>query len=128
MKKYRVMGTVMVSVYKEVWAHNEDEAYEKAYDQLDNLTEYVGNGSYDRLVGVENEGESVAADGMIEYTDIEEIEDDTDYFECPECGEECEVCEQDDGTTYYYCEDCERYYDEDGDEFYPDVDEEEEDA
>ena len=127
MKKYRVMGTVMVSVYKEVWAHNEDEAYEKAYNQLDNLTEYVGNGSYDRLVGVENEGESVAADGMIEYRDIEELEDDPDYFECPECGEECEVCEQDDGTTYYHCEDCDRYYDEDGDEFYPDVEEEEED-
>ena len=127
MKKYRVMGTVMVSVYKEVWAHNEDEAYEKAYNELDNLTEYVGNGSYDRLVGVESEGESVAADGMIEYTDIEELEDDPDYFECPECGEECEVCEQDDGTTYYHCEDCDRYYDEDGDEFYPDVDEEEED-
>ena len=126
MKKYRVMGTVMVSVYKEVWAHNEDEAYEKAYNQLDNLTEYVGNGAMDRLIGVENEGESVAADGMIEYTDIEEIEDDPDYFECPECGEECEVCEQDDGTTYYHCDYCERYYDEDGDEFYPDVDDEEE--
>ena len=125
MKKYRVMGTVMVSVYKEVWAHNEDDAYEKAYNQLDNLTEYVGNGSYDRLVGVENEGESVAADGMIEYSDIEEIEDDPDYFECPECGEECEVCERDDGTMYYHCEDCDRYYDEDGNEIW--LDEEEED-
>lgn len=126
MKKYRVCGTVMVSVYKEVWANNEQEAYDKAYEQLDNLTEYVGNGSYDRLVGVENDGESVAADGMIEYNDIEVLEDDPDYFECPECGEECEVCEHDDGTTYYHCDYCERYYDEDGDEFYPDVDEEEE--
>lgn len=126
MKKYRVMGTVMVSVYKEVWAYNEDEAYEKAYNQLDNLTEYVGNGSFDRLVGVENEGESVAADGMIEYNDIEELEDDPNYFECPECDLECDVCEQDDGTTYYYCDYCEKYYDEDGNEVWPD-DEEEED-
>ena len=121
MKKFKVKGTVQVSVYKEVWANNEQEAYDKAYEQLDNLTEYVGNGSYDRLVGVENDGESVAADGMIEYDDIEELEDDPDYFECPKCGEECEVCEQDDGTTYYHCADCDTYYDEDGDEFYPDV-------
>ena len=126
MKKYRVMGTVMVSVYKEVWANNEDEAYEKAYNELDNLTEYVGNGSYDRLIGVENEGESVAADGMIEYTDIEEIEDDPDYFECPECGEECDLCDYEDGGRYYWCNDCDQAYDEDGEKIWLD-DEEEED-
>ena len=123
MKKYRVMGTVMVSVYKEVWAHNEDEAYDKAYNQLDNLTEYVGNGSFDRLVGVENEGESVAADGMIEYNDIEELEDNPNYFECPECGEELD--EERDGI--FYCWDCEKYFNADGEEIYPDDDEEDED-
>jgi hypothetical protein len=87
MKKYRVCGTVTISVYKEVWANNESEAYDKAYEELDQLTEYCGNGSYDRLIGVENEGESVAADGLIEYNDIEnkyylnEIAYKTIYFE-----------------------------------------------
>ena len=44
MKKYKVIGTVAVSVYKEVWANSEDEAYDKAYEQLSELTEYCGNG------------------------------------------------------------------------------------
>jgi hypothetical protein len=77
---------------------------------------------------VDGDGESVFTCGNdIEYNDIEELEDDPDYFECPECGEECEVCEQDDGSTYYHCEYCDMCYDEDGDEFYLEFDEEEED-
>lgn len=127
MKKFKVRGTVEVSVYKEVWANSEDEAYDKAYEELRYLREYCGNGSIDRLVGVENEGESVAADGEVEYNDIEMLEDDPDYFECPECNTECEACESDDGFKYWHCLDCGTYYDEDGDEFYPDVDEEEDD-
>ena len=128
MKKYAVHGVVEVEVVKEVWANSESEAYDKAHNKLSSLTEYLGNGGTDRLIGVDGEGESVFTCGNdIDYNDIEVLEDDPDYFECPECGEECEVCEQDDGTTYYHCEDCDTYYDEDGDEFYPDVDEEEED-
>ena len=126
MKKFKVYGSVTISVYKEVWAHNEEEAYDKAYDELDTLNEYCGNGSYDRLIGVENEGESVAADGLIEYNDIELLEDDPDYFECPKCGEECEVREDSDGERYYWCEDCEQAYDEDGDEIWIDEEEDEE--
>lgn len=125
MKKFKVMGSVTISVYKEVWANNEEEAYNKAYEELDTLNEYCGNGSYDRLCGVENEGESVAADGLIEYNDIELLEDNPDYFECPECGEECEAREDKDGEKYYWCEDCEQAYDENGDKIW--VDEEEED-
>ena len=30
MKKYRVCGITTVTVYKEVWANDEDEAYRKA--------------------------------------------------------------------------------------------------
>lgn len=121
MKKYRVCGTVEISVYKEVWANNESEAYDKAYKGLDQLNEYVGNGSYDRLIGVENEGESVAADGIIEYNDIEMLEDDPNYHECPECGEELD--EEDDGI--WYCNECNMYFDADGNETFPDEDEDE---
>ena len=125
MKKYRVCGTVQVSVYKEVWAHSESEAYDKANEQLNQLTEYCGNGSYDRLIGVENGGESVAADGIIEYNDIELLENDPNRFECPECGEECWSREDIEGDEYWWCDDCEQAYNDGGDEVYPDWEEDE---
>jgi len=126
MTKYRVYGTTTVSVVKEVWANSEEEAYEKAQSQLDSLTEYCGNGGYDKLVGVDGDDESVACYDSICYDDIAVIEDDPDHFECPTCDEVCDACEQDDGTEYWYCPYCQSYYDADGDEFYPDVDEEDE--
>ena len=126
MKKYKVYGTVSVSVYKEVWANSESEAYDKAYEQLDTLHEYCGNGSYDRLVGVEEEGESVAADGTIEYNDIELLENDPEHFECPHCGEECWSREDVDGDEWWWCDDCEQAFNDDGDEVYPDFEEDEE--
>jgi hypothetical protein len=126
MKKYKVYGTVTVCVTKEVWANSEDEAREKAYDQLSCLTAYCGNGGGDKLVGVDGDDESVDTFDDIEYTDAEEVEDDPDYFECPDCDEECDVCESEDGTKYFCCINCGNYYDEDGNEFYPDDDEENE--
>lgn len=127
MKKYRVHGVVEVEVTKEVWANNEDEAYEKAYNQLSCLTEYAGNGGWDKLVGVDGHDESVDTCGNeINYNDIEELEDNPDYFECPECGEECEVREDSDGDRYYWCEDCEQAWDEYGDEVWFDEEEEDE--
>jgi hypothetical protein len=125
MKKYKVYGMVTVNVTKEVWANSEDEAREKAYDQLSCLTAYCGNGGYDKLVGVEDDGESVDVFEDIAYDEVEEIEDDPDHFECPNCDAECDACEQDDGTEYWHCPDCGAYYDEDGDEFYPDDKEDE---
>ena len=126
MKKFRVSGTVAVSVYKEVWANSKSEAYDKAYEQLSELHEYCGNGSYDRLIVVEDEGESVAADGIIEYNDIELLENNPDYFECPKCQEECWCREDVDGEEFWWCDDCEQAFNDDGDEVYPDFDEDEE--
>ena len=125
MKKYKVYGMVTVNVTKEVWANSEDEAREKAYGQLPCLTAYCGNGGYDKLVGVEDNGESVDVFEDIAYDEVEELEDDPDHFECPGCDEECDACEQDDGTQYWHCPNCGAYYDEDGDEFYPDDEEDE---
>lgn len=127
MKKFKVYGTVAVSVYKEVWAHDESEAYNKASEQLRELNEYCGNGSYDRLIGVENDGESVAADGIIEYEDIEMLEDDPNYFECPKCGEECWSREDVDGKEYWWCDDCEEAFNDDGEVCYPDFEEDDDD-
>jgi hypothetical protein len=126
MKKFKVRGQYTITVMKEVWANDEDEAINKADKKFGGVVEYVGNGGYDKLVGVSESDESVAADGMIEWEDAEELEDDPDYFECPSCEEECEACESDDGFKYWHCTECDTYYDEDGDEFYPDVEEEDE--
>lgn len=125
MKKYRVCGTTTVTVVKEVWANSEDEAFDRAQNELDSLTEYCGNGGYDKLIGVDGEYESVAVYDSIRYDEIEEIEDDPDHFECQYCDEECDMCETPDGVKYYQCPNCDRCYDENGEEFYPDEEEDE---
>ena len=116
MKKYKVYGTTVVTVTKEVWANNEDEAYQKAFEKLDCLTSFCGNGGIDKLVGVYGDDESVDADGSIEYDDIEELEDDPSYFECPNCGDECENAEGSDGVWYWRCG-CGACWDNDGYEY-----------
>lgn len=122
MKKYKVHGTVTVCVTKEVWANNEQEAFEKAYDELPSLTAYCGNGGIDKLIGVDDDGESVDVYDDIDYEDIELLEDDPDYFACPDCEDQC-VRETDaDGVEYWLC-DCGACWDDDGNEFYPEEEE-----
>lgn len=124
MKKYAVHGVVEVEVIKEVWAHNEDEAYEKASNQLTSLTEYCGNGGYDKLIGVEEDGESVSTcSNEIDYNDIELLEEDISYFECPRCGQECWSREDVEGDEYWWCDDCDQAFNDDGDEVYLDFEE-----
>ncbi len=119
MKKYAVHGVVEVEVIKEVWAHSEEEAYEKAANQLTSLTEYCGNGGYDKLIGVEEDGESVfTCSNEIDYNDIELLEDDSSYFECPRCGQECWSREDVEGDEYWWCDDCDQAFNDDGDEVY----------
>ena len=126
MKKFRVIGTTVVTVYKEVWANDKDEAMEKAENQLSSLTAYCGNGGCDKLVGVDDSDESVSADEFIEWDDVEMLEDDPNYFECPQCGEECWSREDNEGEEYWWCDDCEQAFNDDGDEVYPDFEEDEE--
>ena len=126
MKKYKVTGTTMVTVYKEVWANSEDEAYEKAHDELPSLEEYCGNGGWNKLVGVEGEDETVEVFDEINYDEIIEIKDDPDYFQCSECGERCERATDRNGVEYWYCNDCYYACDDDGNEFCPTEEEDEE--
>ena len=113
MKKYKVYGTYTITITKEVWATNEDDAIDKASNTFGGIIEYCGNGGYDKLVGVENDDESVAADGIAEWgNDIEVIENNPDYYECPECQEELKKTK--DGV--WYCKECNMWFDEDGDE------------
>ena len=126
MKKYAVHGVVEVEIVKEVWANSEEEAYEKAANELTSLTEYVGNGGDDKLIGVEEEGESVSTCGNeIAYNDIELLENDPSYFECPQCGEECWSREDIEGDEWWWCDDCEQAFNDDGDEVYLDWEEDE---
>ena len=81
MKKYKVHGTTTITVYKEVWADNEDDAMDKAYNQLYALTEYCGNGGCDKLVGVESIGEYISVYDNIHYDDVEFLEDISNYEE-----------------------------------------------
>lgn len=127
MKKFRVMGTTVVTVYKEVWANDEDEAIEKVENQLSGLTAYCGNGGGDKLVGVDNYDESVDASGYIEWEDTEMLEDNPDYMECPDCYEELEEQLDDDGNrTGWFCPECTNWFDDDGNMISPDWDEDEE--
>lgn len=123
MKKYKVCGVTEVTVYKEVWANNEEEAIDKASNQLSSLTEYCGNGGYDKLVGVEEYDESVEVGGYIEWNDTEELENDPNYFECPRCGKECWSREDVEGDEYWWCDDCEQAFNDDGYEVYLDFEE-----
>ena len=126
MKKYAVHGIVEIEVVKEVWANSESEAYEKAYRELSTLTEYCGNGGDDKLVGVGESGESVSTcSNDIEYNDIELLENDPNYFECPKCGEECWSREDVEGDEYWWCDDCYQAFNEGGDEVFPDFEDEE---
>lgn len=126
MKKFKVYGTYTITIAKEVWARDEDEAVDKAQNNWGGVHEYVGNGGDDKLIGVYGDGESVAADGYEEWgTNVEELEDNPDYMECPECGEELDIAENASGKKYWWCWDCDKAFDEEGNEI--DIDEEEDD-
>lgn len=75
MKKYIVTGYTRVTVEVTVEAKNEEEAIEKAYDNV-GIDNYCGNGGTDKLIGVCNTDEATAsiyADSEFEYAEVEEI-------------------------------------------------------
>lgn len=102
MKKYRVLGSAEAIISKEVLANDEQEAYEKAFEDFPYLTTYFGREmeiSYDR----------VECDG------IELIKD--YYMECPNCGKELEEHFDDCGNeTSWFCPECDKVFDDDGEE------------
>ena len=76
MKKYTVTGYANVVVEVTVEAENEEEAIEKAYNNV-GIDNYCGNGGTDKLIGVCNTNEATAsiyADSELEYEEVEEIE------------------------------------------------------
>ena len=75
MKKYTVTGYANVVVEVTVEAENEEEAIEKAYDNV-SIDSYCGNGGTDKLIGVCDTGEATAsiyADSELDYVEVEEV-------------------------------------------------------
>ena len=77
MKKYIVSGKVTAYISVELEAENEEEAIEKAYEECSGPMSFIGNGGYDKLIGVcdtDNANVSIACDDEVEYTDVEETD------------------------------------------------------
>lgn len=77
MKKYVVSGKVTAFISVELEAENKKEAIEKAYEECSVPMSFVGNGGYDKLIGVcdtDSAYISIACDDEVEYTEVEEIE------------------------------------------------------
>ena len=75
MKKYIVTGYANVVVEVTVEAENEEEAIEKAYDNV-NIDNYCGNGGVAKLIGVCDTDEATAsiyADSELNYVEVEEV-------------------------------------------------------
>ena len=76
MKKYTVTGYAQVVVEVMVEAENEEEAIQKAYDNV-SIDNYYGNGGVDKLIGVCDTDEATAsiyADSELDYVEVEEVE------------------------------------------------------
>ena len=76
MKEYTVTGYANVVVEVTVEAENEEEAIEKAYDNV-SIDNYYGNGGADKLIGVCDTDEATAsiyADSELEFAEVEEVE------------------------------------------------------
>ena len=74
MKKYIVTGKVTAFITVEIEAESKEEAIEMAYEEYSCPTSFVGNGGYDKLIGVDGDNVSISCDDEVEYTEVEEIE------------------------------------------------------
>lgn len=74
MKKYIVYGKVAAFISVKLEAENKKEAIEKAYEECSGPSSYVGNGGYDKLIGVDGFNVSINCDDEIEYTEAEEFD------------------------------------------------------
>lgn len=76
MKKYIVTGKVAAFISVEIEAESKEEAIKMAYEECSGPMAFVGNGGYDKLIGVcdtDNADVSIACDDEVEYTEVEEI-------------------------------------------------------
>lgn len=72
MKKYTVTGHATVVCSMVVEAESEEEAIEKANEEFESLTNYVGMGGTDKLLGVlsSEDDRCVFPDSDVEFDDV----------------------------------------------------------
>ena len=73
MKKYIVSGKTTAFISVKIEAESKEEAIEMAYEECSGPTSFVGNGGYDKLIGVDGDNVSISCDDEVEYTEAEEI-------------------------------------------------------
>lgn len=72
--KYEVTGYASVMCVMQVEAESEEQAIEIANDEFGSLTNYVGMGGTDKMIGVlESEGRSIYPDSEVEFESAEKI-------------------------------------------------------
>lgn len=77
MKKYIVSGKVTAFITVELEAESKEEAISMAYEECSGPSSFVGNGGYNKLIGVcdtDNADVSIECNDEVEYTEVEEIE------------------------------------------------------
>lgn len=67
--KYTVFGHTTVVVSTQVNADSREEAIKKAQKQFKGINAYIGNGGTDKLIGVDHENDTIAADEPVEFDD-----------------------------------------------------------
>lgn len=90
---YEVTGTCTITIKKRVLANSPEEALEKAEETFGGIESYLGNGGDDKLIGVDNDSESIFASDYIEWDendivitdddriDKDEEDEDDDYYD-----------------------------------------------
>lgn len=72
MRKYRVYGTINVTVSTCVQANSPEEASELADNFFGGVSGFCGNGGSNKLIGVTGHDESIQCDESVEWGDVEE--------------------------------------------------------
>lgn len=67
--KYTVLGNTQITVSVVVEANSREEAIEKASREFTGISEFVGNGGFDKLIGVYRQNESITADEPVVFDD-----------------------------------------------------------
>ena len=72
--KYEVTGYASVMCVMQVEAESEEQAIEIANDEFGSLTNYVGMGGTDKMIGVySSENRSIYPDSEVEFESAEKI-------------------------------------------------------
>ncbi len=75
--KYKVIGKVEAWVTVTLEADSEEDAIKRAFDECSSVSSFIGNGGYDKVIGVSDTDcaeVSIRCDGDIDYSRAERTE------------------------------------------------------